>query len=231
MIRLAWRRRLGAGTVALAAWASAAPPADAQPSEGIRERAVTDVVAELLAPGLGVAPERVRVGWSGSDAAADSVSVVEAASGRWIATLWSRGASVRRYVRVGIEGDVPVAARALARGEVVAAEDVRVETRVRWSAGGTPADDVLDPVGMVASRAVAEGEVLSAPAVQQPLLVRGGEQIEALLVQPGVVMRMRAEALGSARRGESVYVRLTSGRRVAARAVAFGVVRLIPGGA
>jgi flagella basal body P-ring formation protein FlgA len=231
MIRLAWRRRLGAGTVALAAWASAAPRADAQPSAGIRERAVTDVVAELVAPGLGVDPERVRVGWSGSDATADSVSVVEAGSGRWIATLWNGGASVRRYVRVGVEGDVPVAARALARGEVVAAADVRVETRVRWSAGGPPADDLLDPVGMVASRAVAEGEVLSAPAVQQPLLVRGGEQIEALLVQPGVVMRMRAEALGSARRGESVYVRLTSGRRVTARAVAPGVVRLIPGGA
>jgi flagella basal body P-ring formation protein FlgA len=207
--------------------ASVATPLEAQRVAAVGAHDFADVLAELVAPGLGVSPERVRVDWAGDPPVADFVRVDGAGSGRWVATLWSAGVVTRRYVRVGLERQVPVAARQLDRGEEIAHEDVRLESRVLWGAAAGDAVD-LDAVGMVASRVVAEGEILAAPAVRPPLLVRGGEEVEAVLEQSGVLLRARAEALGSARRGESVYVRLTSGKRMAARAVGLGVVRLQP---
>ncbi|MEQ1856945.1 MAG: flagellar basal body P-ring formation chaperone FlgA [Longimicrobiales bacterium] len=223
--------RVGAVAVlTLVALASVGGPAHARQAMAVGSRAAADVVAERVAPELGVVPDRVRVEWPG-DAVADSVLLTGAGPGRWIATAWNAGLVTRRYVRVGVERDVPVAARALPRDHVIAPEDVRVEPRVLWGVGALSVAEVLDPIDRVTSRMLEEGAVLEAPAVQLPLLVHGGDEVEAVLEQPGVVMRIRAEALGSARRGESVYVRLTSGKRMAARAVDRGVVRLILGGA
>ncbi len=69
------------------------------------------------------------------------------------------------------------------------------------------------------------------PAVRPPLLFNGGDEVEAVLEQSGVTMRVRAEALQSGRLGESVRVRLMSGKRMSGRAIARGVVQLIPGAA
>ena len=157
--------------------------------------------------------------------AADSVHVVEAGNGRWLVTVWVGGGAVRRFQRAGIEMEVPVAARELRRGTIVGPEDVAFEPAVVWDGEPPPPD----PLGLVAQRRIPPGGELGHPAVRSPYLVVGGQTIEAVLARSGVVMTVSGEALGSAREGDVLLVRLASGLRTHARAISPGRVELIDG--
>lgn len=176
----------------------------------------------------GVPWETVRVDMAGDPpAGVDSLHASQGSADRWIVTLWSGDQAVRRFARVGTEQALPVATRAIGRGGEVGALDVRYEPRPVW---GCPVGPVVDPVGMVAERVIAEGELLVSPSVRPPLLVRGGDDVEALFAQGGVLMRIRGQALASARAGERIEVRLASGLRMSAFATGPGRVELILGG-
>jgi len=159
----------------------------------------------------------------------DSIRVEEGGRDRWIMTMWIDGGRVRRFMKAGAMAPFAIAVHALERGVTVDSTDVRIEARVAW--GAPDPARFIDPVGMTTERVIAAGEALMTPAVRPPLLMRGGDSVEAVLTRSGVVMRVQAEALGSARGGDTVLVRLASGRRVEARAVAPGIVALIGGGA
>lgn len=215
--------------LALAASALATAPSSAQGAVTVGARDFRAVLTEAVAEQVGLEGDRVQVELAVDDAALiDSLQVRGAGEGRWIVTLWEGGSSSRRYVRVGVRREAPVAARDVRRGTEIAVEDVRQVEVVDWTGSRAPA---LDPVGMVATRALLAGEVLAEPAIRPPLLFNGGDEVEAVLEHPGVIMRVRAEALQSGRLGESVHVRLTSGKRMTGRAIARGVVQLTPGGA
>ncbi|MEM7416465.1 MAG: flagellar basal body P-ring formation chaperone FlgA [Gemmatimonadota bacterium] len=175
-----------------------------------------------------VSPSEVRMALLGGvPEAVDSVAVTPAASPRWILSLWSGDRMSRRFLQVGTERPVPVAARALPRGESVMSDDVDTRPETVWG----PPVRLLNPVGMVTQRMVSEGEVLVEPTVRAPLLVSGGQSVEAVYTHPGVSVTMRGEALGRARLGDVVLVRLASGMRMQGRAIAPGRVELIGGGA
>ena len=106
-----------------------------------------------------------------------------------------------------------------------------VNTMAEAIAWGPPAEPLPDPTGMITERVIQEGEILRSPAVRPPLFVRGGDAIQAVLREPGVVMRLKAEALSSAREGERVLLRLASGLRTEGTAIAPGLVELTSGGA
>lgn len=188
-----------------------------------------EAVAAELGTQLSVEPSSLRAEVvDGLTPPVDSLAVTLAGSNRWIVTAWGNGAAQRRFLRVEHVATVPVAAHAIERGVEVRPDDVRFEERaLPWSANAPSTDD---PVGMVAARPVAAGEVLREPTVRAPLLVRGGEPVEAVLVRSGLLMTLRAEALGSARRGEFVHVRLPSGARAQATVVGSGLVHLSEGG-
>ena len=157
----------------------------------------------------------------------DSLLVRGGTSDRWIVTLWAGDGVTRRFVRAGVARPVPVASGDLPRNHEVLAEDVHTDTRVVW---GPPRPPAPHPVGMVTSRRGTAGEPLAAPAVRPPLMFKGGDPVEAVLDQAGVHLRVRAEALASAREGDRIFVRLESGKRMAALAIAKGLVQLITGG-
>lgn len=197
----------------------------ATPASG--QEGVAGLVAEPIARAWGVSSAQVVL----EDAqalpgTADSVQVAEAANGRWLVTFWIDGGAVRRFQRAGLEARVPVAARPVARGAVVQTDDVAFESRVVWADESIPPD----PIGLVAQRRIAEGSLLRDPAVRPPYLVVGGQEIEAVLSRAGVVMTVAGEALGSARQGDVLLVRLASGLRTEARAISPGRVELIAGG-
>ena len=217
-------------TAALVVTASAlAAGASAQGTLAVGGRDTREVLTESVAEQMGLAPERIHVEVAGdSSAEADSLLVRGAGEGRWIVTLWRRDSPTRRYVRVGVRREAAVAARDVMRGAEISVDDVRMEQIVDWTASTATA---FDPVGMVATRQHTAGEAFAMPAVRPPLLFNGGDEVEAVLEQSGVTMRVRAEALQSGRLGESVRVRLMSGKRMSGRAIARGVVQLIPGAA
>lgn len=111
--------------------------------------------------------------------------------------------------QAGSEGMVPVAARELARGEVLAAADVAFEP-----AGDRRVAGVVDrPVGWVTRRVVAAGEVLRAPTIARPDAVRSGDAVQLVWREGGVELRIRGKAMGSAPLGERIKVHVDGRRR------------------
>lgn len=105
-----------------------------------------------------------------------------------------------------------VALRAIPRGAVLQAEDV----------GGDAAASVL---GLQAQRMIAAGEVLRTPAIAPAAVVRSGDSVSVRVEVDGVAVSRPGIALGTARAGQPVRVRLGQ-YSLSGIAIAPGVVRL-----
>lgn len=101
---------------------------------------------------------------------------------------------------------VPLAAREIMRGTVLTDPDVTYPAGVERDSTGAP-------VGWVARRVIAAGEPLRAPAVAPPDLVRVGDAVQAVFRQGGLEIRLIGRAMGAARAGEKVMVRIDTHRR------------------
>jgi flagella basal body P-ring formation protein FlgA len=99
----------------------------------------------------------------------------------------------------------PRAARALARGVVIAVEDV---------VGAMSADAV--PVGWVTRRVIREGEPLRAPAIGRVPVVRSGAFVTARVPSPRVRITRDAKVLADGGAGDTVLVRLDRNATVTA---------------
>lgn len=105
-----------------------------------------------------------------------------------------------------------VAARDLARGEVLTAEDIR---HMPIAPGDSPRGDAPESlVGWRTRRVISEGEPLRKPAVSPPDLVRAGESVQAVYKGRSVVLRIAGTAAGSGAMGDRVLVRVDTRRRL-----------------
>src|SRR5581483_6305083 len=117
---------------------------------------------------------------------------------------------------------VPVAARALARGEVLGAADIVYrDTTLR-----EPLDTSVVAPGWVTRRTIAAGEVLRVPAAMPPILVVANDMVQAEWNDGGVHLTVQGTVNRSASLGERVMVRTDTGRRIEAIVVAAGRVRI-----
>jgi len=214
-------------TFATAVGAQEALVADGAGGAPLRE-AVSAGITSSIAASWGVPREAVRVRPQGDlPESVDSLTLAEGTGDRWIVTLWSGRSRIRRFMRAGVVVDVEVASRDLPRDHEVREPDVTVRTVVRW--GAPRAEPTPSVAGWVTQRRVPAGERLVEPAVRPPLMVEGGEPVEAVFTGAGLILSIRAKALSSGRRGERVYVRLPSGRRLAGTAVGPHKVELLTG--
>ncbi len=183
-----------------------------------------------------VAAERLRLRWGPvrtrwRDAELTDFRLLGSGrDGSWVVSFLD--AEKRRLFSVRLTAAVrrrhPVAARPLERGDTLRAADVRREEVV--TPGRPPRRDSVR-AGWVARRRVEAGEVLIRPAVSPPAAVQSGARVEVLLVTGSLELSVPGRAAGTAERGESVSVRLETGRRLRGVAVSPGVVRLRnPGG-
>jgi flagella basal body P-ring formation protein FlgA len=101
---------------------------------------------------------------------------------------------------------VPLAAREIMRGTVLTDQDVTYPAGVERDGTGAP-------VGWVARRVIAAGEPLREPAVAQPDLVHVGDVVQAVFSAGGLEIRLIGRAMGAARAGEMVMVRVDMHRR------------------
>jgi flagella basal body P-ring formation protein FlgA len=100
----------------------------------------------------------------------------------------------------------PVAAREIARGTVLTDQDVTYPAGVERDSTGAP-------VGWVARRVIAAGEPLREPAVTPPDLVHVGDAVQAVFRDGPIEMRLIGRAMGAARAGEKVMIRIDMHRR------------------
>ena len=151
------------------------------------------------------------------------------------ATLGAQG--MRPVPRPAV-GRVPVAARALARGEVLTAADIaffadtvrEVRERTRAAgAWGTTASAAPVGAGWVVRRAIAAGEPLRAPAVTPPDAVRYGQPVRVVYRESGLAITISGTAVADAPVGARVAVRVESAgraRRLEGTVLAPGLVQL-----
>lgn len=118
----------------------------------------------------------------------------------------------------------PVAARDLARGEVLAQTDIR---HLAFPDDEVPRDDAPASVlGWTTRRVISAGEPLRPPAVSPPDLVRAGETVQAVYRGRTIVLRVTGTAAGSAAMGERVLVRVDARRRLEGVVIGPGLVQL-----
>lgn len=110
-------------------------------------------------------------------------------------------------LRIERDVDVVVAVRAIARGEVIAPNDLRCERRLATRANLAAAVDPASLAGCVARRDLTAGEpVLPALVAIRPA-VRAGATVTALLPGKGFSVELQGTAVADARAGERVGVR------------------------
>lgn len=136
--------------------------------------------------------------------------------------------SVYVPVQVTHYAEVVVAARSLARGTQLGADDVRL---VRQEIRGVTDyfADARQVIGKQVKRPLGSGAVLTAQAVEPPRLVRRTELVTIMVTSGGMEVRMAGEALSDAAQGEPVKVRnLISKRIVEGVVTSPGVVTVRP---
>lgn len=115
----------------------------------------------------------------------------------------------RHFVAVRIHAEEPVviAAHPLARGQVVAADDLDLVPRDLAQLPGGYFRTAAEVVGQIAQRTVGPGEVLAAGVVRPAPLVHRGQAVTLVVRAGGLNVRAPGIALADAGRDERVRVR------------------------
>lgn len=129
------------------------------------------------------------------------------------------GAATQR----GPAARMPFAARDLPRGTSLSAEDISFAP---LPDGAEPPQRSMAQIGWVTRRVVSEGEPLLEPTVAPPTLIRSGQTVQAVWRQGDLELRMSGRAMGSAKQGERIRVRIDARRRVEGTAVGPALVRI-----
>lgn len=117
---------------------------------------------------------------------------------------------------------VAVAARALARGAVLADSDIMYrDTTVR---GSIEATNVAR--GWITRRVIAAGELLRSPSVEPPVLVSANAPVEVEFRDGNVRLSIAGTAARDGSLGDRVPVRTELGHRIEGTVVARGRVRI-----
>jgi len=171
-------------------------------------------VAEAVARAWRVPADAVRLAWPRTPAPAglDPEAPLRL-TGRgldgWFAVVLRPGdAEATAFrVRAGVEDTVVVAARPLAAGALITADDLRLEPRPHC---GPPSGEraARPEPGWEIRRPLATGEIVAWPAVAAPPLVATGRPVQFVWERGGVLVSVRGMALHSARRGDVVRARV-----------------------
>lgn len=140
----------------------------------------------------------------------------------------TEGAAWSMYVPVQIHVTVDylVSARPLQAGQLIAEADITIRD---GDLAGLPADVLMDPaqaLGQSANVSLAAFRPLRASMLNQPLVVRQGQNVKVVATGSGFQVSSEGRALNNAATGQIVQVRLSSGeviRGVARRDGTVGV--------
>lgn len=152
-------------------------------------------------------------------------------SGRFDVSLDIPGSAVGRRTALRFTGvateTVPVIVlnRTLARGDIVADDDVKLERRPATGLGSNVPSSTETVVGLAARRALREGDVLRTSDVMKPEVVQRNEAVLIAFEAPGLMITVRGKALQSGAEGDIVNVVNIQSKR-AVQAVVTGPARV-----
>lgn len=105
---------------------------------------------------------------------------------------------------VTIEAAVPT--RALARGEIIKANDFTIERRPKAEFLSEPPALAAEVIGLAARRSVRAGQPLRSADLMKPEMVARNDMVTLHYAVPGIVLSMRGKALDAGAEGDSVSV-------------------------
>ena len=130
-------------------------------------------------------------------------------------------------VTVRVWTDAVVAARPIARGSTVAADDLRYHKVEQSQLYHGYFNAIEDVVGSAATMPIRNDQVVNSRHLRAPYLVSKGQRVTILAISGSIAIRATGTALANASRGQPVTVRNTdSGRIVDAVAVDTATVRV-----
>ena len=120
-----------------------------------------------------------------------------------------------------------VAARPIARGTIITADDLRLEPTAGLIAGTLDAPEAA--LGKVARRALAAGVAIRATALAEPVRVRRGATVTVRSEGPGFTVEATAVARADGVVGAGVQARnAATGAAISGRVMHDGVISLTP---
>lgn len=141
--------------------------------------------------------------------------------------LGSAGWTIYTPVWVSVQAPVLVVTRQVARGTILKATDIRVETRDLGRLTSGYITLAADAIGKRLARSLGPGSVLRPASLRKPMLVKRGNRVTLLLRSPGMELRATGKALADGAIGDTVAVRNPkSGKRVEGIVSAPGIITI-----
>jgi flagella basal body P-ring formation protein FlgA len=127
---------------------------------------------------------------------------------------------------VSVQGQYLVAARPIAMGQAVSAQDLttREGDLVALPPGAVTASQAV--VGMLAGQRIAAGQIIKSGALRHPRAVSRGQRVRITARGNGFVVNSEGQALDNAPPGATVQVRTASGQVVSGIVENAGVVEV-----
>ncbi|MBI5752618.1 MAG: flagellar basal body P-ring formation protein FlgA [Hydrogenophilales bacterium] len=129
-------------------------------------------------------------------------------------------------VTVRVQGPVVVAARSLASGKLLAAEDLALQTAELTQLPSGVVSDANDAAGKTLSVGVSAGHALRQDMLRAPLVIRQGQAVKLIAQGQGFKVSSEGRALANAAAGQTVQVKAQNGQTVSGVARADGSVEV-----
>jgi flagella basal body P-ring formation protein FlgA len=179
-------------------------------------------VARLIADGLGVDPEKLRLVFD--DRNTSLLDTHENAFRFEIQPLgnlnsdrielsvraWSEGRIQQRHmltVRLMINTDVTVLRRDISRGEQLHEEDLSVEARWLVPSQAGTMSSMIEAVGRVADTRLKAGDALRASHIKREQVIKRGDRVMVRCLVGGIVISLEAEARSEGAEGDQIELR------------------------
>jgi flagella basal body P-ring formation protein FlgA len=117
-------------------------------------------------------------------------------------------------VTVSVQAPVVVAARPVAHGRVLAAEDLTLQTLDLTQLPAGVLTDVAAAIGQTLNVGLLPGYPVRQDMLRAPLVIRQGQSVRLVAQGGGFGVSAEGKALGNAAAGQTVQVRTTSGQTV-----------------
>jgi flagella basal body P-ring formation protein FlgA len=117
-------------------------------------------------------------------------------------------------VHIAISGPVVVLAHTLDRGTILAANDLRIESRSGNFGTTGYYTDPAEVIGKVLTRPVSAGQVVSAAFLTGNRLVRRGQNVTLVAESGSIAVRMAGTAMMDGAEGDRIKVKNSSSHRI-----------------
>ncbi|ORU00970.1 Flagellar basal-body P-ring formation protein FlgA [Anaerovibrio sp. JC8] len=132
----------------------------------------------------------------------------------------SKYVTMRCMMRVRVFDQMVTASKQLIQGNVITAQDLRIDEREYKGENWKYFTDMSQVIGKVASRGISQGEIITSRNIQNPVIIHSGDLIDLSAVINGIRVTTQGRAMENGREGDYINVKnMTSGKVVRGKVI------------